>query len=76
MFLKMQTFLLSTVIIMSGFMIKDTENYVGVFTDEGSHLFTTDIYAPDLPEADRESLKDGINVADEIELWSILEDFN
>lgn len=62
-------------IALYGFMLRDADRYVAVFTSEGSHLFTTNIYTPGLPKADREALKDGISVDDEVQLWSILEDF-
>lgn len=75
MFTNLPVFLLAAYTFCTGFLIRDNKDYIAVFNTDGDHLFTTSIYSRDLPETDRRALYEGIEVADEIELWSRLEDF-
>ena len=58
------------------FWVREHEGVIGVFGDNGEHLYTVEVYVKTLPEKDRALLKEGIYAATREELLEILGDYN
>ncbi len=66
-----------TEVSTQGFILKEYNGCIAVFTDSGSLLNEIpDSNFSALPENDKEKLKNGIFVASEAELQSLIEDFS
>ena len=57
------------------YLIKEYKGIVAIFTAEGELLRELDVYVKTLPEKDRSMLSYGIKVKDDIELYSLIQDY-
>ena len=58
-----------------GWVVKEFSDRVAIFTSDGTLLQILDTYTKTLPEADRRLLREGIPIASESALYSIIEDY-
>ena len=59
-----------------GWIVREYEERIGVFSENGELVRVIDVYTKTLPEADRRLLREGIRVTSEKQLYSIIEDYS
>lgn len=57
-------------------IVREYEERIGVFSENGELVRVIDVYTKTLPEADRRLLREGIRVTSEKQLYSIIEDYS
>jgi len=55
---------------------KEYMDKIGIFDLDGELLYSIDVYAKSLPEADRLLLKEGITITEKKQLYDILQDYS
>jgi len=60
----------------TGYLVKEYEGQIGIFSSDGKLLEILDTYVKTLPEADRSLLGEGIWVETRAELNSLIEDYS
>ena len=60
----------------SGYLVKEYQGQIGIFSSDGTLLEILDTYVKTLPEADRTLLGEGIWVKTREELNSLIEDYS
>lgn len=62
--------------VSAGYVVRSDGEGVGVYSHGGERLMELDIQPAKLREADAEKFERGIEVADDEELWRLIEDFS
>lgn len=62
--------------IASGWIIREHEGQIGIFTSDNVLINTLNVYIKTLPIADRDLLREGIEVTTRKELLEIIEDYS
>ncbi len=57
-------------------IVREYEERIGIFTEDGQLIRTIDVYTKTLPETDRRLLKEGIKITSEKQLNSLIEDYS
>ena len=60
----------------SGWIIREHEGQIGIFTSDNVLINTLNVYIKTLPIADRDLLREGIEVTTRKELLEIIEDYS
>ncbi len=56
--------------------VREYEQVIGVFDEEGKLVYTLDVYVKTLPQTDRNLLREGICVTSEKQLRELIEDYS
>ena len=59
----------------SAWVVREHEEKIGIFTEDGVLLRVVDVYTKTLPKADRVLLREGIAVSSRQDLYALMEDF-
>ena len=59
----------------STWIVREHEEKIGIFTEDGVLLRVLDVYTKTLPRADRSLLREGIAVSSRQDLYALMEDF-
>ena len=62
--------------IASGWIIREHEGQIGIFTSDNVLINTLNVYIKTLPIADRDLLREGIEVTTRKELLEVIEDYS
>lgn len=61
---------------ISYWLVKEYDGRIGVFSHKGILLEVIDVYTKTLPKSDRDELREGIEITDKRELYSIIEAYS
>lgn len=61
---------------VSGWIIREYEGQIGIFTPDNVLINTLNVYIKTLPVADRDLLREGIEVTTKKELLEVIEDYS
>ncbi len=57
-------------------IVKEYEEMIGIFDENGGLVYSLDVYVKTLPEADRKLLREGIRITSEKQLRALIEDYS
>ncbi len=66
----------STALLEETWIVKEHENRIGIFSEDGQLLEVLEIHTNTLPKADQGLLREGITVTDRASLYALIEDYS
>ena len=66
----------STALSEELWIVKEHENRIGIFSEDGQLLEVLEIHTNTLPKADQGLLREGITVTDRASLYALIEDYS